>query len=448
MRIATSTLYSENTNQIDNLTAQYAQQGNELSTGKSLNVPSDDPQQIAQDLAVRNDNAVTTQVGKNLTNLSNQLSTVDGALSSLTNILQSVRSLAIQGASSTLNPSDLQDMATQVGQMFSEAVGLANTQFAGKYVFSGTAVPTGSSLVAAVGSPPTGVTSQSNNVLQTQQLPNGQTVPTNVTLGQAFNYNAANGSPSVFQVLVNLYNTLQSGTISNESPTQINLPGTLVNYNAVSPPGTTLAQMTTVGAGQILATPLVTALVPALGAVGVEFNVANAQNINGVNVAIPATDNMNQAVAAINAQLAAAVPPVSVTAAFDAQTQRFTFTSTQNPNQTFEIQDIVGNFALGAMGLSQQATVSSDVGTQLNDIDTVTNQLLNTRASVGAAIQTVDATNQTSDAQVLNDTTVQSDIEDTNIAKVTSQFSQTQTVLQAAYATTSRLEGKTLFDYL
>jgi flagellar hook-associated protein 3 FlgL len=446
MRIATSTLYGENTAQIDNLTAQYAQQGNELSTGKSLNVPSDDPQQIAQDIAVRNDNAVTTQVGKNLTDLSNQLTTVDGALSSLTSIMQSARALTIQGASSTLNSSELQDMATQVGQMFQEAVGLANTQYAGKYVFSGTAVPTGNSLVTSVGIPPSGITSQGNNVLQTQQLPNGQTVPTNVTLGQAFNLNASNGSPSVFQVLVNLYDTLQNGTITDESPNQVNLPGTSINYSAASPPGTTLTQLTTVGAGQILATPLVTAVVPSLGVQGIEINVANAQNTNGLNIAVPATDNMNQAVASINAQLAAG--GISVVAAFNAQTQRITFSSTQSPNQTFEIQDIVGNFALGAMGLSQQATVSSDVGTQLTDIDNATEQLLNTRASVGAAIQTVNSTNQTSDAQVLNDTTVQSDIEDTDIAKVTSEFSQTQTVLQAAYATTSRLESKTLFDYL
>jgi flagellin-like hook-associated protein FlgL len=44
--------------------------------------------------------------------------------------------------------------------------------------------------------------------------------------------------------------------------------------------------------------------------------------------------------------------------------------------------------------------------------------------------------------------TTQSTIADTNVAQATSQFTLTQTALQAAYATTSRLEGKTLIDYL
>ena len=49
---------------------------------------------------------------------------------------------------------------------------------------------------------------------------------------------------------------------------------------------------------------------------------------------------------------------------------------------------------------------------------------------------------------VVNNTAVQSGIEDTNIAQATTQFTLTQTALTAAYSTTSRLEAKDLFDYL
>ena len=62
--------------------------------------------------------------------------------------------------------------------------------------------------------------------------------------------------------------------------------------------------------------------------------------------------------------------------------------------------------------------------------------------------QTLTALGSATDSQVVNDTKVQSGIEDADIAKVISQFSQTQTALQAAYGTTTRLESKTLFDYL
>lgn len=67
---------------------------------------------------------------------------------------------------------------------------------------------------------------------------------------------------------------------------------------------------------------------------------------------------------------------------------------------------------------------------------------------MGSTIQQVNALNQTSTNQVNNDTTVQSNIEDVNVAKATTEFSLSQTALQAAYGTTSQLEQKNLFDYL
>ena len=74
--------------------------------------------------------------------------------------------------------------------------------------------------------------------------------------------------------------------------------------------------------------------------------------------------------------------------------------------------------------------------------------LLDARASVGATIQRVQGLSSDATTTITNDTAVQSGIEDADIAKVTTQFTQTQTALQAAYGTTTRLEQKSLFDYL
>ena len=229
MRIATSTIYSNQTLSIENLESQYQQQGQELSTGIALNEPSDNPTVIAQDLEVRNDSAVTTQIGQNLTGLNNVLSTTDSTLSSLTSILQSARNLAIEGATDTITTTQRQSIGQQVNQLLQEAIGLANTQYGGKFIFSGTAASPGSSLVTAVGNPPSAVTAENNIVQQTEELPNGQHVPTNVTLQQAFNLNASNGSPSVFQMLIRLRDTMDQGQTTDESSSQVNL-----NYMAVT----------------------------------------------------------------------------------------------------------------------------------------------------------------------------------------------------------------------
>ena len=440
MRIATSTVFENQTASIDNTYATYQQQGQELSTGKSLNFPSDNPTQIAQDIAARADNGVQTQEGKNFSDLRNQLAAVDGALSSVTNVMQSARSLAVEGASDTINASQRNDIATQVDQLLQEAIGLANTQYNGKYVFAGTNVPPTTPLVRGVGSPITSVSAVYNLVQSVQQLPNGTTVPTNVSLQQAFNFNSTNGSPSVFQALISLRDSLRQGQVVDESVQRLNLLGTAIN-----PATTTFAQLATGAVPQIMGTPLTP---DSTGQYSI--NIANANNLNGVNVTFTNADTIATALGKINA----AANPIGINATFNTQTQRISFASTSNPPLTFEIQNVpsagatnTGNF-LQAFNLFQQATTTGWVSTQIGDFDNALQSVLNARAVLGSTIQSVQRLGNASDSQVLNDTSVQSGIEDTDIAKVTSDFSRTQTVLQAAYATTTRLEGKTLFDYL
>jgi flagellar hook-associated protein 3 FlgL len=453
MRVATSTVYQETTANIDQLYATYSQQGEELSTGKSFNVPSDNPTIVAQDLYVRNANAVNTQIGANLTDLNNQLTTVDGALSTLTNIVTSARSLAIEAASNAINSSQQSEIGTQVDQLLQEAIGVANTQYGGKYVFTGTAVAGSPPPVQANGSPTSSVTAVSNTVQNVEELPNGQKINTGVTLQQAFNVNSSNGSPSVFQTLITLRDALNNQSVVDESSQNVNLPGTYVNSTAAaSPPGTTLDQLVTGAVPQILATPLKT---DSTGQISI--SVSNAQAPNGVTVTLPAGPPAAGPYPTVNAALLTlntALNPIGISAAFNQQTQRFSLTSTSNPPQTFQVSDVpspgatnASNF-VEAFGLVNQATTVSYVSTQLGDVDNALQTLLNGRAVVGSTIQTVQAVNNTANQQVVNGTAVQSSLEDTDIPQVTSAFQQTQTVLQAAYATTTRLESKTLFDYL
>ena len=446
MRIATSTLYGEQSASIDNLYATYQNQGQQLSTGKSLNVPSDDPTVIAQDLGVRADNSVQTQLGKNYTGLANQLTTVDGALSNLTSALQSARNLVVEGASDTVNASQRADLGTQMNQILQEVIGFANTQYNGTYVFGGTSVPSSVPLVQGQGSPITSVTTQGNVVQQTQEAPNGTNIGTGVTLQQAFNVNAPNGSPSVFQVLINLRDALEKGSVVDESQAALNLPGTAIANN------TTIAQLQAGSSPQIMATPLT----PDNGTTpGYSINIADGTNPNGVNVNILSTDTVDGAAPnSVIAKINAATAGIGITASFNTQTQKIVLTSTTNPPQAFTVTDVpsagattTSNFTT-AFGLSTQASNTNYLSTQLGDVDQVLSTMLNARAVVGSEIQSSQTLESVASSQVNNDTTVQSGLEDTDIAKVTSEFSQTQTVLQAAYATTSRLEGKTLFDYL
>ncbi len=423
MRIATSTMYDNQIASIDDLVAEQQQQGNTLSSGKQLDVPSDDPTQIAMDLNVRNTIAQEQQTLSDVTNLNAQLTTVDGALSTLNDVLAKARSIAVQGASSTVSDTQRQSLADQVDDLLQEAISVANTQYSGKYVFGGSS--TAGPVVAANGSPVSSVTFNGNLSAPTQNL-GGQTAPAGVTLQQAFNYQAADGSADVFQTLIALRNTLSAGGVDDETS------------NAINASGTTLTGASALNSANF-ATPLV-----ADSSGNISISIASGQAPNGVVLTFAPGTSITAVVAAINGS------GTGVTATLDPKSERLSLASAQ----PFQIQDTPSPGAANssnfveAFGLTTQADVVSTLSRQLGDIDSVTQTSLNARSALGGMMQNVTAIGSAVDSQAVNNTKVQSGIEDADIAKVIAQFSQTQTALQAAYGTTTRLESKTLFDYL
>ena len=431
MRIATSSIYDSQAASIDDLVSQQQQLGQQLSSGKSLNAPSDNPTQIAQDLELRSAVAAENQGSQNVSNAKAQLTTVDGALSTLTDIMQKVRGIAVEAASGFTNSTQQQALGSQVDSLLQEAIAVANTKYAGKFVFAGTAGPY-TPPVTANGSPVSSVAFNGNLSGQNEQLYNGEAISNSVTLQQAFNYKSPDGSPDVFQTLITLRDSIEKNTVVSASASRVNNPNTA------------LTAATPINTAGILATPITP---DAAGNANIILNSA-LTGATGVTVTIPAGSSMTAVLAAINGASAS----TGITASFDYRQQRLSLSSSSG---AFQVGDVAttppggaaGNF-VEAFGLQSQANLTTNVSRQLGDVDKAMQTLLTTRATLGGSIQSLSTLGQSTSSQVVNDTKVQSGIEDADIAKVISQFSQTQTALQAAYGTTTRLESKTLFDYL
>jgi len=423
MRVSTSEIYNQQTQSIDDLVSQQMQQGQELSTGKQLNVPSDDPAQIGQDLLVRASQAFDQTISATLTSAQSQLSALDGALSGLTSVLQSARQIAVQGASDTLSVQQRQNLATQVDQLLQQAIGIGNTQVGGTYLFSGTT--NGGAPFKAVGSPITSVSFNGNQQTVNQIFVNGQSYTIGVSVQQTFNFNSTNGSPDVFQVLINLRDTLNGQSVVDESGSRINAPDTVISsVTGVSSPA--------------FATPLVA-----------DSTGNDSIQINGVTVTI---NQSTATIASVLASINAASASTGVSASFDFKQERLILTSTNG--KPFTVVDVPsagatspGNF-VKAFNLQPQGSTSTDLSGQLGDIDNAVTTLLQGRATVGATLQSLAAVKTVNDAAILQNTETISGIEDADVAKVATEFSQTQVALQAAYGTTTRLEQHTLFDYL
>jgi flagellar hook-associated protein 3 FlgL len=122
---------------IENVYAQLTATQNELSSGKQLTKPSDDPYGASRALTYRADIAANTQYQSNASEMGSWLSTSDTALGSINDALGRVRDLILQGANGTLSQTELDSISTELGQLADSIKSDANTQYAGSYVFSG-----------------------------------------------------------------------------------------------------------------------------------------------------------------------------------------------------------------------------------------------------------------------------------------------------------------------
>jgi len=138
MRISTSQIYQQGLNAMLDQQTGLLKTQLQLSSGKRILTPADDPAGSAQALELNQTLDITNQYNTNANAATSRLNLEDSTLSSFTDTLQRVRELAVQANSSTLSSSDRASIATEVKQRLSQLLALANTKNAnGEYLFAG-----------------------------------------------------------------------------------------------------------------------------------------------------------------------------------------------------------------------------------------------------------------------------------------------------------------------
>lgn len=115
----------------------------QLSSGKLINKPSDDPAGAVNAMSLRSDSTRNAQYSRNAQDGIGWLSTADNTLtSSLTN-LQRIRELVLQGATGTSDADSRQALADEIKTAKQGLIALANTTYQDRPIFAGTADPSG-----------------------------------------------------------------------------------------------------------------------------------------------------------------------------------------------------------------------------------------------------------------------------------------------------------------
>ncbi len=124
-----------------NLSTSYERMGkyqDQLSTGKKINRPSEDPVIAMKGISYRRDLSQTEQYKANFSEAYNWIENSDAALDKATQAMQRIRELVVQASNDTYDTSQRGSIATEIDQLKEHLITIANTQVGDKYIFNGT----------------------------------------------------------------------------------------------------------------------------------------------------------------------------------------------------------------------------------------------------------------------------------------------------------------------
>ena len=138
MRISTRSAYLNGLAAIQQLQASLDRTQRQISSGRRILTPSDDPIAASRALELRESLSRLQQFDRNGTIVANRLSQEESALNSVNNVLQRVRELALQANNATQSDESRKLIAIEMREHLGNLVQLANQQDGnGGYLFSG-----------------------------------------------------------------------------------------------------------------------------------------------------------------------------------------------------------------------------------------------------------------------------------------------------------------------
>jgi len=402
IRVSTSNLYQSGVQGI--MTDQSAVYSSvaELSSGKQINSPADNPTGAAQATLLQSD---ITQLGQFSTNQSQATQLLNNASSTLTqaiNVVQSAQTTLVQAGSGTLSDTNRLALAAQLQQNLNELVGLANSgDNMGGYLFGG----------SVTSHPPF---TQTGNTVQYS----GDNVAQGVTISNTRTEQVKYPGDSVFMSIPTGNGSFTTAPGAGSSGSASISVGSVTSPSALTGDSYTIS-FTGSGAGASYSVQDTTA----------GTTVASGSYTDPTTLSF---DGM---------QMTVSGAPIAATDTF-----------TVSPSSTESIFKMLSS-AITALqtptgSASSNAQRSATVSTALGNLGQALTALTTTQSGMGAQLQELNTYGTMNSDRTLQDQTQMSSLVDLNYAKAASTLAQQQTQYQAALQSYSAVSKLSLFQYL
>ena len=400
MRISTAQFYQQGVNAILDQQSQLSQTQLQLSTGKRIVTPADDPAGAAQALGLSQDLSLTQQYQSNADAANAQLGLEDTTLQSAVNLLQQAHDLAVQAGDASQTSTARAGIAQQAQQIADQLLSLANTRDAnGQYIFAGY---------------------QGNSVPFTRAANgavayNGDQGQRFMQIGPAHQVAVGDSGAAVFQLIRNGNGTFVTGAAPSNTGTGIIDAGRLVDPSAYQAHDYTV-QFTAPGTYNVI------------------DNTTGGTVLSNQSYASGGAISFDGLTVTISGQPAAG--------------DSFTVQPSTNQDLFTTLQNFVNAMQNPATTPAAQAQVTSAVNRSLAELNQGLQHVLAVDARVGARLNAVsDQKNVNGSVAVQTQQTLAS-VQDLNFASAVSTLNQQLLALQAAEKSFLKVQGLSLFQYL
>lgn len=406
-RISTNQLYDRSIAAITQNQGDLSEIQQQLSSGKKLLRPSDDPVGAAQVLRITEDLDKITQYRRNNDLLQNSLEQEEVVLRNINNSLDRARVLMIQAGNGVYDTNDLEAIGIEVGTIRDEVFGLMNTQNSnGEYIFAG---------------------------YQSQT--------------EAFSYNPSSSNQKYTFSGDDGFKKIQ---VSDAVTIQSNSSGKAIFEDV-------LARLNISVTGQVGITSISSKIIEQNA-----FDRFHQQNYDGVTPAnnqYQATILAGNQIQIDNVGTGATVATIGFESGSPFVFNGIEFDVVGGIGDTFDFEldkperqnvaETLNNFfdALNDSSLSD-ADYQKALSDALVGLDNGSKKLANATSSLGGRINVAQSVLESNLDLEIAHKSARSVIEDVDYAEAVSELSKQETALQAAQATFSRVTGLTLFDYI
>jgi flagellar hook-associated protein 3 FlgL len=377
----------------------------QVSSGRRILSPSDDPVASARVLEVSQSQSLNKQFETNTGSATSSLGLEESILSSVGNLIQDVRTSSIQAANATLSDRDRASIAIDLRGRYQELLGLANsTDGNGQYMFSGYKGVTKPFVETSLGN----VTYQGD---QGQRL---------IQISPSRQMAVSDSGANVFQQIKNGNGTIVGEAAVANTGSGIIDPATvtdLTDINLRQPVTITFTSPTTFNVSSPTS-------VPPLALVGVPYTSGStigpyngwSTNITGVPVA----------------------------------TDTFTVKPSRNVDMFETLGDLITQLEAPIQGGGAGATakLANNINTAIQNFDQSLQNVLTVRASVGSRMREVDSVKSTGEDLQLQYQQTISSLQDLDYAKAITDLTRQQSALEASQMSFTRVQGLSLFNYM